>query len=88
MGIDPLSEEATLSKLFCLPSEKGSILKGKNLLLSLLKSIRSKRKDSLPRVANSTFRVDPFQKGNGVQEVTNVVSHVKIPKIYQMYHNP
>ena len=28
-----LSGETILSKLFCLPSEKGSILKGKNLLL-------------------------------------------------------
>ena len=30
--MDTFSEEATLSKLFCLPSEKGSILTGKNLL--------------------------------------------------------
>ena len=31
-GIDTLSGNATLPKLFCLPSEKGSTLKGKNLL--------------------------------------------------------
>ena len=31
-GMDTLSGEATLSKLFCLPSGKGSSLKGKNLL--------------------------------------------------------
>ena len=31
-GMDTLSGEATLGKLFCLPSEKGSILKGNNLL--------------------------------------------------------
>ena len=31
-GIYSLSGEATLSKLFCLPSETGSTLKGKNLL--------------------------------------------------------
>ena len=33
MGTDTLSREVTLSKLFCFPSEKGSALKGKNLLL-------------------------------------------------------
>ena len=31
-GMDTFSEEATPSKLFCIPSEKGSTLKGKNLL--------------------------------------------------------
>ena len=31
-GIDTLSEEVTLSKLFFFPSGKGSTLKGKNLL--------------------------------------------------------
>ena len=31
-GADTLSGEATLSKWFCLPSEKGSTLKGENLL--------------------------------------------------------
>ena len=32
-GTDSVSGEASLSKLFCLHSEKGSILKGKNLFL-------------------------------------------------------
>ena len=49
--------------MFCLPSEKGSALKGKNLLLG--EQILS-------------FRVDPFQKGLGVQKqklkITKVVS--------------
>ena len=31
-GIDTLSGKTTLSRWFCLPSEKGSTLKGKNLL--------------------------------------------------------
>ena len=31
-GIGTLSDKETLSKLFCLLSEKGSSLKGKNLL--------------------------------------------------------
>ena len=32
MGLDTLSEAITLSNLFLLPSEKGSTLKGKNVL--------------------------------------------------------
>ena len=48
-GMNTLSGETTLSKLFCLPSEKGSTLKGKNLL-----PIGSK---FFP------FRVDPFLEG-------------------------
>ena len=31
MGLDTLSGEATQSKLFCIPSEKGPSRKGKNL---------------------------------------------------------
>ena len=31
-GMDTLTGEATLSKMFCLPSENGFTLKGKNLL--------------------------------------------------------
>ena len=47
-GIDTFTRETTLAKLFLLPSEKGSSLKGKNLL---------------PRGANSfIFRVDPYIK--------------------------
>ena len=34
-GMDTLSRKITLSKLFCLPSEMGSTLKGKNLEQSL-----------------------------------------------------
>ena len=52
-GMDTLSGVATLSKLFCLPSEKGSTLKGKNLL---------------PLGANSfLLEYTPFQKGLSVQ---------------------
>ena len=66
-GIDTLSGVAILSKLFCLPSEKGSTLTGKNLL---------------PMGANSfLLEWTPFQKGFGVQEskpkVTKVVSLVE-----------
>ena len=62
-----LSRAATLSKWFRFPSEKGSILNGKNLL---------------PLGANSfLFELAPFQKGSGVQEsklkVTKVASIVK-----------
>ena len=66
--MDTLSREETLSALFCLPPEKGSSLKGKNLL---------------PMGANSfLLKLTPFQKGCNVleskQEVTEVVSLVKI----------
>ena len=45
-GMDTLSGEAALSKLFCLPSEKESALKGKNLLGSKF----------------FPFRIDPFSE--------------------------
>ena len=65
--MDTLSREKTLSKQFYLPSEKGSTLKGKNLL---------------PLGANSfLLEQTPFQKGYGKQEskleVIKVVSLVK-----------
>ena len=65
-GMDTLSGEVTLSKVFCLPSEKGSTLKGKNLL---------------PVGANSfLLELIPFQKGFNLlehkEEVTKVVSLV------------
>ena len=52
-----------MSKLFCLPSEKGSVLKGKNLLPWGSKFL--------------PFRTDPFSEGHGMHEsklVTKVVS--------------
>ena len=57
----------TTVKIVCLPSEKGSILKGKNLL---------------PQGANSfLLELTPFQKGLGVQEtkqeLTKTVSLVQ-----------
>ena len=66
--MDTLSREKTLSALFCLPPEKGSNLKGKNLL---------------PLGANSfLLKLIPFQKGSNMleskQEVTEVDSLVKI----------
>ena len=55
-------------KIVCFSSEKGSVLKRKNLLPLLSRSF--------------PFRVDPFQKGLGLQdgklEVTKVVSLVKM----------
>ena len=47
-GMNIISRKATLSKLFCLPSENGSTLKGKNLL-SLV-------------VICFPFRVDPISE--------------------------
>ena len=66
-GTDSSLWVSTLSKLYCLLSENGSILKGKNLL---------------PLGANSFFlELTPFQKGLRVHgsnpEVTKVVSLVK-----------
>ena len=65
-GMHTLSGEITLSELFCLSSEKGSTLKGKNLL---------------PGSKLFPFRVEPFLQGIGVQEskqtLTKVVSLVK-----------
>ena len=55
--------EATLSNLFSPPSEKGSALKGKNLL---------------PKGANSFFlEQTPFQKGLGVKESKQEIENVK-----------
>ena len=77
-GVNTLSGEATQSNCFCLPSEKGSALNGKNLL---------------PMGANS-FPLEqiPFQKGPSIQEsipeVTKVVSLVKWLSIYQVYQVP
>ena len=78
-GIYTLSREATLLKLFCLPSEKRSILKGKNLL---------------PLGANSfLLEKTSSQKCLGAQErkqeVTKVVSLVKKrQKMYEVYPFP
>ena len=72
-------QETTLSKLLCLSSEKGYILKVKNFL---------------PMGANSFFlEQTPFQKWLGVQEckqeVTKVFSLItKWLKIYQVYQVP
>ena len=61
MGTDLFSGNVTLSKLFLCPPEKGSTLKGKNLL---------------SMGANSFFKSRPlFQKGLGVQVETQTVGH-------------
>ena len=55
--MDTRPGEATLLKIYLLPSVKGSTLKGKNLL-------------SLgPRSKSFTFSVDLFTEGIGVQEL-------------------
>ena len=45
-----------MSKLFCLPSEKGSTLKGKNLL---------------PEEANSSLLEDPLSEGDWYADKQN-----------------
>ena len=75
--IDTLSKGVwALSKVFCLPSEKGSTLKGKNLLI---------REQFFPSKT-------PFQKGLGVQksrqEIAKIVSLVKKTEIYHVYLAP
>ena len=52
-GIVTLSKEITLSKLFKLPAEKGSKVKGKNLFPTASISF--------------LLKLTPFQKGTGVQ---------------------
>ena len=66
-GIDTFSRERTLKNCFLLSSEKGSTLKGKNLLPGGAKSF--------------PLEQTPFQKGTGIleseQEVTKVDSLVE-----------
>ena len=59
-------------KLFCVPSEKGFTLRGKNLRPSE-KGSTLRGKNLLPEGANSfVLEQIPFQKGIGVQESKQV----------------
>ena len=73
-----LSWELAVKNVF-VPSEKGSTLKGKNLLP---KSRFLFEISSTPKVANSFFRADPFQKGFDMQE-----SKQEIKKIVPLVKN-
>ena len=62
--MDTLLREVTLSKMLCPPSEKGSTLKAKNLLPSLLrKRVYYKRKE-FTGIGDKFFhlRIDPKNK--------------------------
>ena len=76
--MDALSGKATLSKLLCIPYEKGSILKGKKNANSGSKFF--------------PFREDSCQKWFGVQEnkqrVTNVVPLYKMVENLQSVSSP
>ena len=66
--IDTHLREITLSKLLCLPSEKGSILKGTNLLpcgatLSILSRLLFKR--SIKKVVSLLSDLRGFRKSSG-----------------------
>ena len=76
-GMNALSMEATLSKLFRLPSELGSILKGKNLLPSGANSFLLEwtlfRKDLLCMKANKNQKSClPCEKGQKFNKVYHV----------------
>ena len=88
MGTDTLSEEATLSKLCCLPSENGSIKKER--ICSQEKKYTLKRKCS--KWVFFPFKVNLFFKGlyaqKSKQKVTKVVSLEKMTETILSISSP